>query len=232
MTRFTQLSSQSYQHPLYKRALFIRFGGMGDILLATPSVRAVAAAFPGIQIDFVVGGGMTDALAGHPDVRRIWTFNKRGVDSRLDHFLPFLIQIARQRYDLVVNLHPSAKSHLMAAASGARTKLTFEKCMEVRPDTGRVAHAVDDFAKELRPLGIGPLTDRSLDFFVPDAAYRRAAALLAELGVAESDKLLVINPAASRPLNRWPLERFAEVAAYWAEAAGGQSGADRSAGVI
>jgi len=200
----------------YKRALFIRFGGMGDILLATPSVRALRAAFPGIEVDFVVGGGMTDALTGHPDVRDILTFDKRGVDSRLDHFLPFLAKIARRRYDLVVNLHPSAKSYLMAAASGAKTKLTFEKRMEVRADTGRVAHAVDDFAKELLPLGIGPVTDRAMDFYVPDAAHERVAALLAELGVAASDRLLVINPAASRPLNRWPQERFGKVAAFWA----------------
>ncbi len=200
----------------FRRALFIRFGGMGDILLATPSVRAVAAAFPGIQIDFVVGGGMTDALSGHPNVREILTFDKRGVDSRLDHFLPFLVKIARKRYDLVVNLHPSAKSYLMAAASGAKTRLTFEKRMEVRADTGRVAHAVDDFAKELRPLGIDGVPDRALDFFVPGTAQARVADLLMELGVSRNDKLLTINPAASRPLNRWPLERFSEVAAYWA----------------
>ena len=210
------MASSSRSNQSYKRALFIRFGGMGDILLATPSVRAVAAAFPGIAIDFVVGGGMTDALSGHPNVREILTFDKRGIDSRLDHFVPFLVKIARKRYDLIINLHPSAKSYLMAAASGAKTKLTFEKRMEVRADTGRVAHAVDDFAKELKPLGIESVSERSLDFFVPSAARVRTTDLMTSLGVLESDKLLVINPAASRPLNRWPLERFAEVAAFWA----------------
>lgn len=200
----------------YKRALFIRFGGMGDILLATPSVRAVAAAFPGIEIDFVVGGGMGDALAGHPQVRRVLTFDKRGVDSRLDHFLPFLGRIRQAGYDLVINLHPSAKSFLMAWASGARTRLTFTKCMDIQPETGRVMHAVDDFAKELRPLGIGPLTDRGLDFLIPDAARASAAQRLEEAGVKDEARMLVINPAASRPLNRWSLERFAEVAAHWA----------------
>ena len=208
------------QPKCFERALFIRFGGMGDILLATPSVRAVSAAFPGIAIDFIVGGGMTDALTGHPNVRHILTFDKRGVDSRLDYFLPFLARLARRRYDLVVNLHPSAKSYLMAAASGAKTRLTFQKRMEVQPETGRVAHAVDDFAKELLPLGIGPVTDRSLDFAVPSATHQRVSELLAGRGVSAGDSLLVINPAASRPLNRWPLERFREVAAYWA----GQSG--------
>jgi ADP-heptose:LPS heptosyltransferase len=176
----------------------------------------VQAAFPGIEIDFVVGGGMTDALAGHLNIRHIWTFDKRGIDSRFDHFVPFLAKLARQRYDLVINLHPSAKSYLMAAASGAKTRLTFQKRMEVRPETGRVAHAVDDFAKELLPLGIGPLTDRSLDFAVPNTAHARVAELLERLNISAADRLLVINPAASRPLNRWPLERFGEVAAYWA----------------
>lgn len=189
---------------------------MGDILLATPSLRAVRSAFPGITVDFVVGGGMTDALSGHSDVRRILTFDKRGVDSRLDHFLPFLWRLTRERYDLVVNLHPSAKSYLMAAASGARTRLTFVKDMSVHPETGRVAHAVDDFAKELLPLGIGPLLDRSLDFIVPHAARTRVGEMFAEAGLRPSERLLVINPAASRPLNRWPLERFCEVAGYWA----------------
>ena len=207
------------QHPP-RRALFIRFGGMGDILLATPSLRAVARMFPGVEIDFVVGGGMAEALNGHPLVRRVLTFDKRGVDSRLDHFLPFLYRLSRERYDLVVNLHPSAKSYLMAWASGAKTRLTFVKDMTIHPDTGRVTHAVDDFYKELLPLGVGPLTDRSLDFVVPDAARTGAARILADAGIRQSGKLLVINPAASRPLNRWPLERFREVAAFWAAQTG------------
>ena len=216
MTQSHNFQPRSFQPRSFQRALFIRFGGMGDILLATPSVRAVHAAFPGIAIDFIVGGGMGDALAGHPCVRDVITFDKRGVDSRLDHFAPFLWRVARARYDLVINLHPSAKSYLMAAASGARTRLTFTKCMTIQPETGRVLHAVDDFYKELAPLGVKPLSDRSLDFFIPNTDREAVARKLAEAGVSASDRLLVINPAASRPLNRWPLERFRAVAAHWA----------------
>lgn len=200
----------------YRRALFIRFGGLGDILLATPSVRAVRDAFPGIAIDFIVGGGMGPALYGNPDIRQVFVFDKRGVDSRLDHFLPFLFRLARQRYDLVVNLHPSAKSLLMAAATRARTRLTFAKRMEVQPGTGKIVHAIDDFAKELQRLGIQGVSDRRLDFIVPNEAKESADAILREAGVRPDDRLLVINPAASRPLNRWPLDRFAAVAAHFA----------------
>jgi heptosyltransferase-2 len=199
----------------FRRALLIRFGGLGDILMATPTLRMIAEAYPGIQIDFVVGGGMLEALSGHPLVRRVLCFDKRGVDSRLDHFLVFLWRLHRQRYDLVVNLHPSAKSYLMAGASGARKHLTFRKNMAVNPETGRVVHAVDDFAKELRPLGL-EISDRGLDFIVPKTAHQRVKTLLAQAGAAPDTQILVLNPAASRPLNRWPLERFTAVAAHFA----------------
>lgn len=197
----------------YRRALFIRFGGMGDILLATPSVRALAEAYPGISIDFVVGGGMADALSGNPLVGKVMVFDKRGDDAKLHRFLPFLVRLAQTHYDLVINLHPSAKSYMMAAATGAHTHLTFRKRMEVRADTGRVAHAVDDFTKELRPLGILEVRDRHLDFVVPHAARARLQETLDAEGIGDDTRLLVINPAASRPLNRWPQERFGEVAA-------------------
>ncbi|MEO7714989.1 MAG: glycosyltransferase family 9 protein [Capsulimonas sp.] len=200
----------------FRRALIIRFGGMGDILLATPCIRALADAFPGIEIDFVVGGGMSESLTGNPLVRRVLVFDKRGVDSRLDHFAPFLWRLSREKYDLVVNLHPSAKSFLMAWATGAKTRVTFSKQMGVDPSTGRVAHAIDDFTKELRALGIAEVPDRHMDFVVPDAARESLSVKLRALGWREDAQLLVINPAASRPINRWPLDRFQALAAHFA----------------
>lgn len=203
----------------YRRALFIRFGGIGDILLATPSVRALRDAFPRIEIDFIVGGGMVDALAQHELIREVIVFDKRGVDSRLDHFVPFLRHISRANYDLVINLHPSAKSHLISSASGARRRLVFRKDMTVDPNTGRITHAIDDFAKALQPIGITEVDD-ALDFTIPDDARRSVDELLRFSGVAPSARLIVINPAASRPVNRWPKERFQAVASHYASQLG------------
>jgi ADP-heptose:LPS heptosyltransferase len=183
---------------------------MGDILLATPTVRALSVHFQPTEIDFVVGRGMGDALAGIPYLRRIVEFDKNGDDVRPARFLSLLADIRRQRYDLFVNLHPSAKTVAMAVASGARRTLTFHKDRRRQRDTGRVRHAVDDFTKELLPLGVPPVTDRRLDFAVPDSATARVTDLLAtEFQVRPADLLLVVNPAATRDVNRWPPERFA-----------------------
>jgi len=222
MARQAQMNATHFQtRPAPpERALFIRFGGLGDILLATPTVRALARAFPGIAIDFIVGGGLADTLTGNTDIRRVWEFDKRGADARAEKFLPFLWTLRQERYDLVINLHPSAKSALMLWATEAPRQVTFQKRMAPHPETGRVAHAIDDFVKELAPLGIESVTDRSLSFAVPPEARQRTSARLSEYGVRDSDRLLVINPAASRPINRWPAERFAQIAAHFAAAPG------------
>jgi len=214
----------------YRRALVIRFGGLGDILLATPTIRALRATFPGMEIDVVVGDGMADAIAGHPCVRNVYVFDKRLANRRPNVFVPFLRKLARARYDLVVNLHPSAKSYVMAYATRAPHQLTFRKNSQIDPATGRVTHAIDDFAKVLKMAGCPPPASPDLDFIIPDEARRNLDDLLrlntlvgpahpcgASSGISSTDRLVVINPAASRPVNRWPAERFQRVAKHFAE---------------
>jgi len=197
------------------KVLVIRFGGMGDILMATPSLRAIAERYPDAVIDVVVGGGMTASLEGHRCVRTIYTFNKRGKDSSFFPFAGFLGRLWRERYDIIINLHPSVKSYLMALASRPRRILSFRKTMLAKD--GSTIHAIDDFAKELRPLGIDSVSDRDMDFDVPDAAVKNVANLLDGLGISSGDRIVVINPAASRPINRWPVERFRQTALHFVE---------------
>jgi len=196
----------------YKRILIIRFGGAGDILMTTPTLRALAAAYPGAEIDYVVGAEMTAAIEGHPNVTRVLPFDKRGALS-VEDYARFLSDLCWPGYDLVLNFHPNIKSCLMTAAARPKRAVFFRKTMQ---RGGVVVHAIDDFAKELRKIGLDGVDDWRLDFVVPQEAVDATAAILADAGVGPDDPLLVINPAASRPVNRWPQERFADVAAHFA----------------
>ncbi len=191
-----------------RRVCVVRFGGMGDILLATPALRALAEHFGTNEIDYIVGKGMRDAVTGIPYLRRVLTFNKDGDDARLPNFRRFLAELRAQRYDLFLNFHPSLKTIAMAVASGAPQVITFRKDRRRQPDTGRVRHAIDDFSKELKPLGIASVPDRRMDFVVPAEARESLRAKLAAEGVKDTDPLLVANPAATRDINRWPPDRF------------------------
>lgn len=189
----------------------VRLGGLGDILLATPTLRALWQAHPEIRIDVIVGEGLSDVLSGLPYIHRIIEFHKQGQDAQPQQFLRFLGRIRRGRYDLFINLHPSAKTVLIGKATGAATRVSFSKDRRRQKDTGRVRHAIDDFYKELAAIGIKGTLDRAMDFSVPDTAHRRVEAFLSEAGVSFQDTLVVVNPAATRLVNRWPVERFAAV---------------------
>lgn len=186
----------------------VRFGGMGDILLATPALRALSETFATDRIDLIVGRNMGDAVTGIPYIRNVSEWDKKGTDGKLPNFVRFLAALRRERYDLFLNFQPGTRSNLMAWASGAKRVITFRKDRRKQPDTGRVRHAIDDFAKELQPLGIASVTNRRMDFHVPPAAMVSCREKRAAHGV--TGRYLVVNPAATRLVNRYPPERFAE----------------------
>lgn len=194
----------------------VRFGGMGDILLATPALRALSKTLATHRVDYIVGGGMGAAVTGIPYIGRVLEWDKRGPDGKWDNFARFLVSLRRERYDLFLNFQPGTRANLMALAAGAKRTLTFAKDRRIQPSTGRVRHAIDDFSKELIPLGIAAVPDRRMDFHVPDAARESLQGKLAARGVCGG--YVVVNPAATRLVNRYPPERFAAVIAHLAAA--------------
>ena len=195
----------------FRRALIIRLGGLGDILLATPTARALAQAYPGIRIDFAVGKGLTEVLSGLPYIDNVLEFHKYGRGALPHRLFAFLWKVRRAGYDLFINLQPSAKTALIGRASKAGAQIIFAKDRRPQPETGRVRHAIDDFYKELAVIDITGTLDRSMDFHVPHEAADRVDRLLQKAKVRREDRLVVLNPAATRLVNRWPTERFAQV---------------------
>ena len=189
------------------KVCMVRFGGMGDILLATPALRAVSETFGTNAIDVIVGKRMGDAVTGIPYIRRVIEWDKTSADAKPANFARFLLDLRRERYDIFLNFQPGARSLLMAWASGAARVITFTKDRRKQPETGRVRHAIDDFAKELRALGIESVTNRRMDFHVPDESRASCADILREHGVTGA--YIVVNPASTRLVNRYPPERFA-----------------------
>ena len=192
-----------------EKVCVVRFGGMGDILLATPALRAVSETFNTQAIDVIVGKRMGDAVTGIPYIRRVTEWDKAGADAHPGNFLRFLLALRRERYDLFLNFQPGSRSLLMGMASGAARVITFRKDRRKQSNTGRVRHAIDDFAKELVPLGIASVSDRRMDFHVPAAAHESCAAIRGANGI--TGRYIVVNPASTRLVNRYPPERWAQV---------------------
>ena len=88
---------------------------MGDVLLASPLVRSIRAAWPDTAIDVLVFDGTKDVFAGHPDVRRVLTVPER---PKLVEHLRFLYRLFRNRYDVALSCVASDRPTLYAIAGG------------------------------------------------------------------------------------------------------------------
>lgn len=191
------------------RICVVRLGGMGDILLSTPTLRALSQHFGTQEIDYIVDPRNAEAVSGLPYIRRVLLFRKRE-DMRREFFVPFLKQLHAARYDLFLNFQPSVRTELMMLASGAKRRIRFYKDQRVQRSTRQLRHAIDDFAKEVLPLGV-EVTSRQMDFFIPEEAHTAAEALLATAGIAPGQRFVAINPGASHAVNRWPVPYFIEL---------------------
>ncbi|MGH8687226.1 MAG: glycosyltransferase family 9 protein [Burkholderiales bacterium] len=77
---------------------------LGDLLLATPLIRSLRAAYPVAAIDALVFAGGEGALEGNPDVRR-------AIATERGEILP-LWRALGQRYDLAVIAETADRPHL------------------------------------------------------------------------------------------------------------------------
>ena len=98
------------------RVLVIVTRRIGDVLLATPVLRSLKAAWPQSSIDVLVFAGTQGFLAGNRDVARVITVPERPRFS--DHLK--LAKTLLRRYDLALSLLPGDRPTIYAWAAGKR----------------------------------------------------------------------------------------------------------------
>ena len=187
------------------RILVIKLSSLGDIAHALPAVRALKER-TGAEIDWAVQPEYAALLACCPDVARTIAFPRRGFFRNL---YPFLRELRRERYDVIVDLQGLMKSALVArlARGGQRLGPAWARegsrwIYSAQPPRreGPRRHAVEelmDVAALVAPGDSRPPEPR-LEF--PDA---------------ESDGSpgphVAFAPFSRWPTKNWPLEKFAEL---------------------
>jgi ADP-heptose:LPS heptosyltransferase len=207
-------------HPT--RVLVVRYDAMGDTVLLTSLIRAIARSHPSITVDALVLAPNADVLAGLPEVNEILPFDRTNVKRNPPPDL--LARIRSNRYDVFVdavvlrNEIPTA-TLMMMIASRARYRVglhgkrnAFLYNLPVRGDTS--GHHVDLCAALATPFGVDPSTaDMRPTLAVSDpertTAERRWHA--ATTSTTDRPTRLLVNVSAAHPTREWRDERFAEV---------------------
>ena len=202
-----------------RRVLFIRYDRVGDMVLCTGILRAIAAAHPRISIDVLTTPANADVLAHLPFVDQVILHERR---RKRDYPRLFRRLVAR-KYDAVVDglvIRPSVNSYttLLMLASRARWRIgsggrphdrVYNVPVPPPADEFR-EHHVEHLARLAAPFGLGRGDADWRPTLVVTAAERETAHArwLAIPGGGSRARILV-NISAAQPCRRWPDESFA-----------------------
>lgn len=193
------------------RILVLRRDNIGDLVCTTPLIAAVRAQLPGAWLAALVTTYNCEVLAGNPALDEVFVYEKlkHRTGSLLSHFRSRLGQLSRlreRRLDCVLVPAPSPQALKQARSLKPGRVLAAASVVASRQ------HEVERTFEVGRALGLvgkpGPLQLRA------DPA--KQAELERQLGAGP---FVAIHISARRPAQRWPLERYAALAAQLASEA-------------
>jgi heptosyltransferase-2 len=212
-----------------RRILVAKLATLGDMLLATPALRALRLAHPGAEIAVLATPSSAVVLDGNDAADRVIRFDKFAFDrlANAPRALPGALALARQlrgeRFDSLILLHHlttrwgTAKYAALTLASGARMRIGLDNgrghflTHRVRDDGFGAVHEADYWLRVVGLLDAHSPRPR-LELFPAAADRAGAARRWAELGLGAD--VVAIHPGcgAFSPARRWDPARFAEVA--------------------
>lgn len=225
--RVSRIFVPTASSPQINKILVSKYLGMGSILLATPTLRALRSAYPESHIVFLTfesNARFAERLTVIDEVRffRTSSFLEFAVDV-----CKILIQLRREKYDLFLDLEFFARfSTIISYLSRSKMRVGYylPKLWRGELLTHSVyfnpyRHVTEVFAAQLAPLGI-VTTDYALTPpTVSQASYDLIQNLLLDSNIGENERIIIVNVNASDLSieRRWPLEYFVSLISFVAE---------------
>ncbi len=213
------------------RLLVVMPSWVGDAVMATPTLRLIRRAFPGVFVGGLVRPGIDQLLAGSDLLDELHVAHATGVLG------PKFIaaKVRPRRYDTALLLANSFSSALIVRIAGiprrlgydrdARGLLLTDRLAAAKRADGRwaIVPAVDYYrtlAEELlfKPRGLLKATaehgSASIPMELTTTPAEEAAAdeLFAKAGIAPGTPCAILNPGGNNVAKRWPADRFAGLA--------------------
>ncbi len=200
-----------------KKILIIKPSSLGDIVHSLPVLDALYRCFPGAEIHWIVAKGFEGILEGHPMLAKLWIIHKdewkkmSKVRTTVGELRTLFRNLRAEKFDYAIDLQGLLRSGLMTRATGAPVRLGFAEAREGSTMFythtvvgGKDIHAVDRYLKAPAFLGCDvskvrfpfPPVERSPDILSPGPGT-----------------YAVMSPGARKPVNRWPADRFGQLAA-------------------
>lgn len=184
-------------------ALVIQTSFLGDVVLTTPLLSHLAAAGPVDVVTTPAGGAL---LEGHPAVRRVIRYDKRGGQKGIGGLRALAAELKRSRYQTAYLAQGSWRSAALAWLARIPSRVGFDTSGGAPLYTTRVPyrkewhHATRLFQLAVRDaLRVTPAPSLN-----PREADRGAVTALLSRAPFHKDRFIVLAPGSVWATKRWP----------------------------
>ena len=200
------------------KILIIKFSAIGDLVLATPALRAIKEKFRDSHIAVLVNKESEGILFRCPYVDELLMYDYKDKDKGVYGFLKLANVLKHKEFDLVIDLQNNRKSHLLAFLSASPERYGYDnakygfllnrRIKDRKPLVDPVSHQF----QMLSMLGIN-FEDSHLELWPSEDDQLYIDSFLNSNGLGNSQKLVGINIAASQrwEVKNWPLHHIARV---------------------
>jgi heptosyltransferase-2 len=188
-------------------SVVIQTSFLGDTILTTPLLAQLAHRGP---VDVVTTPAAASVLTGHPAVRQVIVYDKRGTHAGLFGFTTMTSRLKAAGYDSAYLAQGSLRSALLVYAARIPERIGFATSSGSWLYTTKVAYRDDlHHAARLlllsRPNGREPTDEEMRPSLAPGAAERSVVdEQLRAHGVAPAERLIALAPGSVWATKRWP----------------------------
>lgn len=190
---------------------------IGDVVMATPALRALRDQYPSAQITGIMRPYVADVLAGTGLLDKTLFYNPRGKD-RSQRGWTFISAMRAERFDTVLLLTNSLRTGWLAWLSGAKQRVGFARDLRgllltdrVAPKSKAVPHpALDEYLRLTERLGC-PSKSRQIELAVSPQDQVQLDDFWKARG-SPSNYVCLNTGGAFGAAKNWPREKFVELA--------------------
>ncbi len=209
MARMVRQTMEVYQEAGQSlRILVIKLSAVGDIVLITPSLRALRDRFPKAQITVLVGREGRELLHRCPYIDDLVVFD-RAQNGTIAGLLRMARRLRESQIDLVIDFQNNRISHWLGRLCGAPHRYGWAgrrwswllSHRAIPPE--QPLSPVDHQFRLLQLVGVES-NDKRLELWPGPSDQSRVDALLNESWVAQQQPLVAIHPGGSWLSKQWP----------------------------
>lgn len=215
-----------------QRILIMRLGAYGDILMGTPLLAALRAAYPNAYLTWIAGPTEFQAIDASPYLDELIVWDGAYIRSAWRHgrIGPAVVrsfslwrELRRRQYDVFVSLQPEEWPLLIKASGAAQTIGIFNTFArhwgeERNPHYQKLytqaysrpeQHRIDQYLAVLEAFGLPKPTNPRLTMGYTAGDRTAADTFLETQGISGSDAFVVLAPSTTWPTKCWPADRYA-----------------------